>query len=169
MVSNLRDEESSSFIDSITNIQICFGPILEIYWSNLRNGYHCTAEYLYLIGRRQLLPDTESNHGNWSHFQVGPEQTSLVRPGSSHGIPVHKSSSYLFSSLYHHWWCRQSVNHFRNLVMINSHRVNNSCLHTSLTELNYLPLSDSLASTYKHIFKNLSIYLIICLICYDIA
>ena len=61
MVCNFSDDEISLFIDSIDNIQSRVESIVEIYWSDLRNGKQYSAENLYLIVRRQLLP---SNHGN---------------------------------------------------------------------------------------------------------
>ena len=44
MVCYFSDGELSSFIISITNIRSHFGPILEIYGSNLQNGKQYSAE-----------------------------------------------------------------------------------------------------------------------------
>jgi len=44
MVCNFPNDEIPSFIDSITNIQSSFRPILERYWSNLRNSKQYSAK-----------------------------------------------------------------------------------------------------------------------------
>jgi len=87
MVYNFPDE-ISWFINRITNIRSRFGLILETYRSNLKNGKQYSTENLYLIGRRQLLPGTGSNHGDWSHFRFEPMRTPPVRTGANHGKPV---------------------------------------------------------------------------------
>jgi len=53
------DTEISWFINRIKNIRSCFGLILETYRSNLQNGKQYSAENIYLISRRQLLPGSD--------------------------------------------------------------------------------------------------------------
>ena len=62
-VCNFLDDDISSLIGSIANILSHFGPILEIYWSK-QNSKQYSMGNLYLIRRRQLLPETGLNHGN---------------------------------------------------------------------------------------------------------
>jgi len=80
MVRNFPDDESSRFINRITDIRSCFGLILETYRSNLRSGKQYSAEHFYLIGGRQLLPGTGSNRGNWSYFRFEPVRTPGFGP-----------------------------------------------------------------------------------------
>jgi len=94
MVCNFPDDEISRFIDRITNIRSRFGLILETYRSNLQNGKQYSAENVYLIGRRQLLLGTGSNHRNWSHFRFEPVRTPPVRTGENHGKLVIEAESY---------------------------------------------------------------------------
>jgi len=88
MVCNFPDDEVSWLTNRIINIRSRFGLILVTYRSNLQNGKQYSAENLYLIGRRRLLPGTGSNHGNWSHFRFEPVQTSLVWTIANNGKSV---------------------------------------------------------------------------------
>ena len=56
VVCNFPDDEISLFINTVTNIRSRFELILETHSSNLQNSKQYSAENLYLIGRRQLLP-----------------------------------------------------------------------------------------------------------------
>ena len=83
MVCNFPDDEISWFTNRITNIRSRSGLILETYSGNLRNGKQYSAENLYLISRRQILPGIGSNHASWSHFRFAPVRTPPVRTGAN--------------------------------------------------------------------------------------